>query len=313
MSNVNFMQWNTQGLARKLDILTTILNTENINIFALNETLVKRDIVIPDYQVFQKHAEQGDARGVILGIHKSLHASEIANPHRDALSAQVQFNDKAIIVSTMYINPNKSNPNLDFITASLSSNLPSIFMGDLNCKHVNFGCLVTKKNGRALLSILNANPDFHILNNGKPTRIGHVNQRNDILDLALCNTKFLKHFTNFYVSPHLYSDHLPIVVNSNLSRPAPISRRDYRKADWSSYQDSLLAAAKSAPNPPQSIEEIEAYNAYITQAILGAEETSVPTIRSRYSANLNPSLASLISKKKTLVKAFLSTKNPWCK
>src|SRR5277367_1941143 len=52
---------------------------------------------------------------------------------------------------------------------------------------------------------------------------------------------------------------------------------------------------------------------YITQAILGAEEASVPTIRSRYSPNLNPNLVSLISKKKILVKAFLSTKNPWYK
>ena len=155
---MNMVFWNCQGLIPKRKELQNYLLENQIDILALSETFLKPKIKchLPGYDIYRNDrlvgAKGGEAilveKGIIVNQEwKNEHFNVITDNEALAIKIELQNGDQ-IILATIYC-PN-GNPILRMIN-TLSKQV--IFLGDLNSKHKQFGCVKPNNSGQTLVNI----------------------------------------------------------------------------------------------------------------------------------------------------------------
>lgn len=242
---VNILQWNAQSIKPKLVALENILLQETIHIAALCETWLEPDshLKVNDYNIYRN--DRSDSYGgVALFVHKSIKASlyqiQAVNPAIEVICIKVHNCDKIKFIVSLYCPPSARTSQLDWEQLfSLFSN-NSIVLGDYNGHHSNWSNK-TDQRGTQIFDTL-VDKMFITLNDGSPTRISTFNGtlRQSSPDISIVSSDLALQFYWRTLNETLGSDHIMIKMSTNInSQPILNTRRNLKKADWSSYRDLL--------------------------------------------------------------------------
>lgn len=168
------------------------------------------------------------------------------------------------------------------INSLLQQNTPMILLGDLNAKHVNFGCRVSNNAGSQLLKII-TDLNLNILTPYEPTHFPHDNSKQpDILDIAITNTSTVYHSTPVF---EMDSDHLPVLITTKIIPPphAPTQKLITQNINWETFRKIVKTKTPQFKilNSPMEIEKsVMQINEIITNTIKHLQENK-PTYSSK--------------------------------
>ena len=115
----------------------------------------------------------------------------------------------------------------------------TLILGDLNAKHLDFGCNTQNRQGKHLLDFIN-DSNLTILNNNEPTRFDHYRNSNEILDLAIATPNLLNKLLSFKIDDSIPSDHRALVLDFGIDRTPPPPPAQFRNIKKLIGQNSKL-------------------------------------------------------------------------
>ena len=142
-------------------------------------------------------------------MEKNDHFNVLTDNKALAVKIELQNGDK-VILGTIYC-PNK-NPSLRLFRMINALSKQVIFLGDLNSKRKQFGCVKPNKSGQTLLNIAKDLKLFYVnqLGPNRHTREDPVHGTSDILDMAFITPGLSSRDISFSVADHhMGSDHFP--------------------------------------------------------------------------------------------------------
>ena len=168
-----------------------------------------------------------------------------------------------------------------------------IFLGDLNSKHKQFGCVKPNKSGQTLLNIAKDLKLFYVnqLEPNRHTREDPVHGTSDILDMTFVTPGLSSRDISFSVADdHMGSDHFPIQISLNkpLKRNTPLTEPRYR---FDKTNDDLTTQ-----------DELEELAVTLCDKLMKAVDTSTPKVYSRNDPKspISQAILDLIKEKRRL-------------
>ncbi|KAK9881280.1 hypothetical protein WA026_015402 [Henosepilachna vigintioctopunctata] len=305
---------NACGLRRKRHLLKALLLNHNISILSISETKLKFDLKISNYKIFQRNSTLGTIRGTALCIHNSLYSTEFKLPDQfsnlECVAAKVQTNNLNVAIFSYYHPPGDILP-ADFL--EYIATIPnSILLGDLNARHTQFGDTITNRNGRILSECLIQNNLWRCYNT-YPTFFGHTGM--SITDHIIITPDLIHFFEEpCFIGQTITSDHLPLLIHSNISYPPPpapsiISFKDHKHANWEEFQNNValnLPPLQPLHNQLQIDQSISSFSTFISQTYNACVPEKLIDINR---PPLPPFIVSLIKSKRRLYRTYLRTRN----
>ena len=235
--------------------LTLHLTKNEPDVLLFTSTSRLRDqthIKIPFYTTHHTNKANELHAGTGIAIKKGIRF-EIINFHHDTIGAKIFTTQGPIVVMTSYSPPrHRYLPNQD-LEYLIRHQLPTILVGDLNCRHRTFGYNSGfNPKGRALHKHIMEDRINHI---GPTFNTFHTRTSSTKPDIVLTNNRFYHnyHISSGGIGP---SDHITINITISTGtimvpqEPYP----DEANTDWDNYKTKLLQA------PEISYEELEGKN-----------------------------------------------------
>lgn len=278
-SGLNLIIWNANGIRNKLHEFIEFIKARNAHIIMLTETRLKQHnrFYLPGYTVFRED-EISPRRGILLAVRNELKPIQNALPntgHLEALSISIQTLRGLLNIICVYNSPAGARPlDIKILRTLFQTNNQIIIGGDLNARHIAWGCRSCNDNGRKLYNFCTSQ-GIGIIHPNEPTRYpSNARYSPSVLDLALC--KGLSGQNAKAISWNcLDSDHNPVVIK--LKRDIETNHSlywDLRKANWSEYRRLLCNSLEITPIA--SIEELESQVEALTKAIISAASMAIP-------------------------------------
>lgn len=284
---LNIIQWNCQSLKNKLVSLEQTLSQERVHIAALNETWydTQSDLRVSGYNTFRKDRVDGYG-GVAVLTHFSVKALEVqsllSNSNIEILHIKI-FNCNTLEnILSIYCPPSIQTSQRDWDELFSLCTRKTLIIGDFNGHHSSWSYKTDTRGIQIFDSLLNF--DFISLNDGSPTRVKSVNGRlqESSPDISLISTDVAIRFNWNVTNESLGSDHLLIKISSECNADIrPLKKRNYKKADWSSYKSTLNSTFTDLDLP---VDCQAAYDLFIRE-INKAADAHIPYIK----INQNPS------------------------
>lgn len=216
--NLNILNWNANGLKEKRSSFIVFLAQNKVDVACITEThlLANENFKIPGYFVYRSDRDAPRASGgVAIMIKKNIsHHSLFLPPvgNLEVVAVKIQIHNEELVLYSAYHAP-RYKFSKTYIENLFSNNIPTVLLGDLNCKHEAWGCHTTNPNGRRLLAAI-TDYNVSIVAPNEPTHYSYnPNVRPDILDIGLFkNVTCPAHMTPVI---DLDSDHLPIIISFN--------------------------------------------------------------------------------------------------
>lgn len=218
LHNLNIVNWNANGITAKRSSFITFLAQHHIDIACVTEThLVSTErFTIPGYAVYRFDRDAPKASGgVAIIIKRNISHHSMYLPYMNNLEiVGVKFvlNSQDIVLYSAYHAP-RHKFSKTYLETLFVPNVPTILLGDLNCKHVAWGCNKNNPNGRRLLSALH---EFNLTISApeEPTHYPtNLNATPDVLDIGIFQSFPLPSQVNALAE--LDSDHLPVILAFN--------------------------------------------------------------------------------------------------
>ena len=258
---INILQWNINGASNKRASLVHTVRTMNIDIVALQETLIPNPekFKLSGYNTFATPRTEED-RGLIILVKNSIPAKVLVNPvfcgdRVEVVAVEILLLNTNLTIYNIY--RNWANNNLDLTQLfTAASNQPTLILGDFNAHHPILNSIRdTTEEGEHINFTLENFPEMTILNNGIATHI-----RGGRLDLAFINTN-LRQFASWQIDKSIcQSDHFAININIEMPQlppiPPPPPRWNQDLADWSVFRNTIEQWAESY-EPPDDIDLFE--------------------------------------------------------
>lgn len=237
--------YNANGLRGMKDEVMNFLRDHSVDIFLVQETFYRpgtRAFRVPGFNQIRDDRQDGRPFGGTLIFYKrNLHCISLTPPPLTNMEVSVcrisMQGHPPISIASTYLSPQRDLLKTDL--DSLASLGPSVIVaGDLNSKHINWGCTATNPNGNRLHHLLIDSLPFDLLAPLEPTHFPHnVEHRPDILDIALLKNVALT-LRSIEVLHELDSDHRPVLLRLG---PHPSSTpRTRTLVDWDKVQSGLL-------------------------------------------------------------------------
>ena len=269
--DIKILQWNCNGIKKKLDELIHFIDKHNIKIVALQETLLNpssEDPNIPNFNLVRKDRQGDKGGGLAMFIHKSIRFSEIkVNPIDRHTEHQIIKIDNLNIVN-IYIPPVSScssgfMPDIKAIFPSSDS----LIVGDFNAHDALWHSSVQDTRGQILAEEI-GNTQFGVLNENLPTRLPR-NGRPTSPDITLASTSLLPS-AEWNVLTQLCSDHLPIVTTLSTSiKPIKSDFRkfvNFNKANWESFTKITEEKFQDLPEPTNAYSAEKLFRRIVNKA-----------------------------------------------
>jgi hypothetical protein len=239
--NLKILNWNANGLAKQKAIFSAFLVRHNIDIACVSEThlVANQNFKVSGFNIYREDRIAPVASGgVAIFIKRSLKHNSLFLPQLvsvEATAVKVFLTDGTSVNIICAYKPPNRRLHINDISNLSSGQVPTLIIGDLNCKHQNWGCRVTNPNGARLWQYL-MDSGINVSTPEEPTFYPfQLNCEPDILDILL--------FQNFVapiqhkVLPELDSDHLPVVISFFLQpdNSSPPPRLITGKVDWNIF------------------------------------------------------------------------------
>ena len=212
----NVYLWNCNYLKSQLTEFFQELDKNQIDIFALNE--IKIDVQEKPLLMHENHNVVSKPRnsfggGVAVFIKSSIEFEQIKDLEEfncEIVGITTKLHGFDVFIFNYY---NSMVLNIELLKHIDKTYQNYIICGDLNSKHMSFGCKSNNKNVIALLDFIN---DSHsiILNEGDHTFFRPYNQYKEILDLFICSSNLYNMINECKVlyELDLNSDHYPVCI-----------------------------------------------------------------------------------------------------
>ena len=236
---------NVDSFNLRKDELEVLSNEIKPDIITLNETKTHphEPLDLPNYITACRHDISKHQGGVAILTRSGLQHSVIPtdaftkmNTQVLAISTRVNNMDTAIVA---YYNPPRAQPRQEIFDVILKSYKHALFIGDLNSKHLLFGCTTTNTSGDILFDIIETY-DLTVLNSPEPTY--YRGTYSQLLDLALATPRITNSCHPVTVGPDIGTNHQPITVTIDTTSAPYADRKttkNYNKTDWSKFQHIL--------------------------------------------------------------------------
>ena len=247
----HILHYNINSLLKHQLELQQYLEETNPDVLCLNETkLGSRPAPnIPGYHLLSRVDRLGHSHGGGVAIYAKPHlqAVEIDVDQIDCCAIRLP-NQKLTIVSNYWGFAPSVKPSVDHLQRIFSKE--TIFLGDFNAHHRDWGFKDTNPRGRLLYNFIDIN-DMCILNSpDEPTWINTTNNYTATLDVAFTSLENVHRIRTCYAGREtsgIAAFHLPLhVVVKGTSRPiAPrgsvgmVQQYNISKCDWPRYQEEL--------------------------------------------------------------------------
>ncbi|KAK9878168.1 hypothetical protein WA026_021184 [Henosepilachna vigintioctopunctata] len=314
--NLNFTLGtvNACGLRRKIHLLKALLQSSNISILSITETKLKFDLKISNYKTFQRNSTLGTTRGTALLIHNTHYSTEFKLPIQfsdlECAAAKVKINNLTVAIFSFYNPPGNILP-ADFL--EYIATIPnSILLGDFNARHIQFGDIVTNRNGRILSECLIQHNLWRCFNID-PTFFNHNGM--SITDHIITTSDLINYFEEpCFIGQTITSDHLPLLIHSNIAQPPPpaptiITFKDHKNANWEEFQINVannLPPLQPLDNQFQIDHSLNDFSTFISEAYSACVPEKTVDINR---PPLPPFIVSLIKSKRRLYLTYLRTRN----
>ena len=194
-----------------------------------------------------------------------------------------------------------------------------IFLGDINSKHKQFGCVKLNKSGQTLVNIAKDLKLFYVnqLDPNRHTRDDPFHGTPDTLDMAFLSPGLSSRHLSFSVADdHIGSDHFPIQISLDkpLKRNTPFTEPRYRfdKTNHDLLHNTLKDSLTNIDTDITTQDELEELAVTLCGKLMKAVHTSTPKV---YSCNdlkspISQTILDLIKEKRRLRRLYNNTQDP---
>jgi exonuclease III len=186
-SQLKILQWNINGITEKKEELRHTLNSHQIDVALIQETLLKpnKSLYIPGYTQYRNDRVNSRGGGVLLLVKSSLQSTQIPSQRTsnlEVVGAKIRSKTGDIHLWSAYRPPKPpKKTDFDHLTSLLTGR--TIVSGDFNAKHIEWGCNSSNKAGSMLLR-LQRNKNLTIIAPTTPTHVSSCGS-SDILDISV--------------------------------------------------------------------------------------------------------------------------------
>lgn len=160
LHNTLLLNWNANGLKNQRNTLLAFLNHYNIHIACITETHLSHTdkIKFPGYKIYRADRitlsrAMGGVAILVRNIIKQQQLPTLVLTYLEAVAVSININNKYITFVSAYQPPSRQMLIADYEKV-MSLDNSVIIAGDLNSKHINWGCRVTNLNGSKLQAFL---------------------------------------------------------------------------------------------------------------------------------------------------------------
>jgi hypothetical protein len=280
MGLLRILQWNINGLKGHLSNLRNLIDLIKPDVILLQETRCTSDWLKLKHWTLYSYNRNTPNGGTAILVKDHIMQQEIPAV---ALHSDMSINgvdlflgNKTLSIYSVYRPPYSNNiPEfLKIVTSCLSGSNPVLVCGDLNAKHVNWGCYKTNRAGIALLKYL-TNYKSYVL---APEAVTHRHgASSDILDVVLMNNVDLINEVHNVNGFH-GSDHSPVwyEVHDTLRPSTPVYRETI--TSWKSYKSKIISAISDPSSIPlDTIPQIDHAIESLNRIIMSSYHSSTTT------------------------------------
>ena len=277
----NVRAWNAYKIP-----LCNIYNSLKPDVILMNETnTTTTPIKIFNYKVFSLNSLGRPHAGIAIAVHQNNTVKLHDDFFSDLLAITINTQHGPLTIATSYIPPRDGYlPFPDYYKLFRRDN-PTIYIGDLNAQHRQFGHRENNRVGRQTKYLIDQGlaihqgPDF-------PTHMTHLSSTAPDIALSSPNFPFNIHLR---AGPATPSDHIPIIATVSIQPiQIPIRPRSQpHRADWDKF-NQLLSHQTFYPPPEATLEEIDDQLNSWTEAVKQAASESIPTLYKRAIPGVKP-------------------------
>lgn len=310
-TNQAIIHWNVRGLISKSHEFKKTFADISPLIASIQETHFRDNdhynFSIPGYSLLTNNINASFRRGgVALYISDALIHRELQiKTPLNAVAAEVMFNNRIIIVVSLYIPPYRDHfdaAQLRTLLTHLLRKGPLLLVGDLNAHHPLWGSETTSSRGSEVETIF-SDLDLICLNDGSPTFLSASSQTFSSIDLASCSPEIASWFQFCADDNNHFSDHYPIRLFTTFTQwllpPPRVPAWALTRADWGLFSESVREGTEEMTS--SEITEI-------LDIILKAAETSIPITKPhRRKASTpwwTPECAHAVAKRKRALRVY---------
>lgn len=316
---LTIVNWNANGLRMKRACFITFLSIHSIDIACVTEThfLSNETFNVPGYKIYRKDRTADTASGgVAIIIKRSInhHALLLPDVHElETVGIKIYCHDSDDFVLICAYKPPKFILNVQYLALLFPTIGSTLLLGDLNCKHVSWGCRVTNPNGTRLLDCINAH-GLHILAPSEPTYYSYNPAvKPDILDIGI--HKNMQYPTYVSSLTELDSDHCPVLItfqlNPNVTSQNPRLIDGY--VNWDNFQSTLDSKLCSAYNLQKTTDIDNAVQCFTNSICSSIKDAKCVSNRPRFRFYLPKHILQLIQEKHRIRRQWQRERQPWQK
>jgi hypothetical protein len=317
---------NVRGVLTKTHTIEEYIRSNPPAFIVLNETFLKpgKPYKILGYEVVWTDRQDIRGGGILIAVRSGTASFNIitSDSENEVLMIEAMVGGGKIRLASYYNKPLES-PKTQVLDAIFEDdNTPTLLIGDLNSPHVSLGSLYNGAGGQALEKYLNKNPRLTLLNSECPTYYIDGRNKLNLIDVAICNAAFIKHYKDCNVGEDINSDHLPLHINVDFNTvpPSRSSRtalgRSFKYSDENLQQFQELMELEFANLDPSDTDKSDTKGSVDTKIDLlvrTINETRgrLATEAAKRAASLaNAKLANMLQEKRRLRRLYQRTRNP---
>lgn len=271
----NVRHWDSSNFA-----LNNIYRTIDPHIILINSHGKKKGEIIKiyNYDVYQRNVLNETNSGVAIAIRKDTKYRINESYTSDMISVTIETSLGEIDIATAYVPFRIGYIHYPDFFKFFTQKNPAYFLGDINARHRTLGHYNNNAMGHQLQTLIDRNHAIHI---GPYFPTFYTHRSKTTPDIILCNNKTIH---NHYAEPGpaTPSDHTPVLFTIN-SSPIQIkikSRKNFKKANWESYTQSLSTVETYDISNANS-ETIDKLAIKWTNTIKEADKEYIPTTEHR--------------------------------
>ena len=279
------IQWNSNGISNKLEMVAKLITDQNPNIICFQESHFKKYDFrnLKNYKCFFKNRTNVEkaSGGVATYIEEGLICEEYSViSSLESVVVSIFINNKKINICNVYL-PNSQQLRLAELE-NLIEQLPKpyIIVGDFDSHNYIWGSNHIDERGKTIEQLIEKF-QLILLNNTSATHFNAADAKSSIIDLTFCSEDIAENLEYFVLDELYSSDNYPISTSFIGSAPTlPKFKEGWKlnSANWPLYQEILdteLKTVKSTINLESSGDINNLINKF-DEAILSAAEIAIP-------------------------------------
>ncbi|XP_056642860.1 uncharacterized protein LOC130449205 [Diorhabda sublineata] len=311
-SQIKIGSWNTGGLRTNQNTMGVILEEEDYDIFALQETKLPGDthrFTWPGYNVYRDDIN-GRSGGTAILVKKELCQHRINSPDgllsMEATIVVIKTSYGDIRIISAYVRPETTIHEED-VLAVLPDGKKGIIIGDLNAKSPAWYSTRRNRQGRNLEKIIEDHPSYQAIGPVRPTHYPPNGGRPEVIDIAVLRDMTMPVEIRTIDGGDAHS---PIVVTIGSGNRQ--AGRTVRKTNWEKFRrltGQLLGPITEIKSKEMLEEQVCFFEEALSEAIERSTTMTVPDKYGRFK-NISDDLRNLIREKNRIARRAQRTQNP---